>query len=54
MDTEIEALEKQLQKTQDLKQGLMQELLTSKIRLVAPEIEIKLSMVAEPIADYGK
>ena len=34
MDSEIEALETQLQKTQSLKQGMMQELLTGKIRLV--------------------
>ena len=34
MDLEIEALEIQIQKTQDLKQGMMQELLTGKIRLV--------------------
>lgn len=36
MDTEIEALEAQLQKTQNLIQGMMQELLTGKIRLVEP------------------
>lgn len=34
MDSEIEALETQLQKTENLKQGMMQELLTGKIRLV--------------------
>lgn len=34
MDLEIEALEKQLHKTEQLKQGLMQELLTGKTRLV--------------------
>lgn len=36
MDSEIEALETQLQKTENLKQGMMQELLTGKIRLVEP------------------
>ncbi len=54
MDMEIEALESQLQKTENLKQGLMQELLTGKIRLVQPEIENKLRLVAEPRASYGK
>ncbi|WP_286761332.1 restriction endonuclease subunit S [Salegentibacter sp. UBA1130] len=36
MDSEIEALEIQLGKTQHLKQGMMQELLTGRIRLVKP------------------
>ncbi len=34
MDAEIESLEKKLQKTQQLKQGMMQQLLTGKIRLI--------------------
>jgi type I restriction enzyme S subunit len=34
MDAEIEALEKRLGKTRDLKQGMMQELLTGRTRLV--------------------
>ena len=34
MDTEIETLEKQLAKYKQVKQGLMQNLLTGKIRLV--------------------
>jgi type I restriction enzyme S subunit len=34
MDSEIKHLEKQLQKTKALKQGMMQELLTGKTRLV--------------------
>ena len=34
MNTEITALEQQLDKTRDLKQGMMQELLTGRIRLV--------------------
>jgi type I restriction enzyme, S subunit len=33
MDAEIEALEKRLEKTRALKQGMMQELLTGKTRL---------------------
>jgi type I restriction enzyme S subunit len=33
MDSEIDALEKKLSKTKELKQGLMQQLLTGKIRL---------------------
>ncbi|MEW4924147.1 restriction endonuclease subunit S [Algibacter sp. 2305UL17-15] len=39
MDSEIEALETQLQKTENLKQGMIQELLTGKIRLVKPIIQ---------------
>jgi type I restriction enzyme S subunit len=34
IDNEIDALEKKLAKTKKLKQGLMQQLLTGKIRLV--------------------
>ncbi|MES9856297.1 MAG: restriction endonuclease subunit S [Sedimenticola sp.] len=34
MDKEIDALEKRLTKTQQLKQGMMQELLTGKTRLI--------------------
>lgn len=51
MDAEIEALEKQLQKTELLKQGMMQELLTGRIRLIKPEAE-RLAMVAEPKQNY--
>ena len=57
MDAEIEALEQQLQKTQALKQGMMQELLTGKIRLVKPATKEKtepLAMVAEPAVVYNK
>ncbi len=36
MDSEIEALEIQLQKTENIKQGMMQELLTGRIRLANP------------------
>lgn len=68
MDSEIEALETQLQKTQNLKQGMMQELLTGKNRLVnsvgqstKKELPAKvktkskiktLSIAAEPEKDY--
>ena len=34
MDTEIESLESKLAKAREIKQGMMQELLTGKIRLV--------------------
>lgn len=34
MDAEVAALEKRLAKTKDIKQGMMQELLTGKTRLV--------------------
>lgn len=37
MDNEIEALEQKLAKTRQLKQGMMQQLLTGKIRLVGKE-----------------
>lgn len=38
MDTELTALEQRLAKTRDLKQAMMQELLTGKTRLVAAEV----------------
>ena len=34
MDTEIEHLESQLSKYEEIKQGMMQQLLTGKIRLI--------------------
>ena len=34
MDAELEALEERLTKTRDLKQGMMQELLTGRTRLL--------------------
>jgi type I restriction enzyme S subunit len=37
MDAEIEALEQQLEKARAIKQGMMQELLTGRIRLVSPQ-----------------
>lgn len=60
MDLEIEALETQLQKTQNLKQGMMQELLTGKIRLIKPVYQSakkeseRMSIAAEPKAVYKK
>lgn len=36
MDAEIEALEARIAKTRDIKQGMMQQLLTGRIRLVTP------------------
>ncbi|ALG66638.1 restriction endonuclease subunit S [Beggiatoa leptomitoformis] len=39
MDTEINALESKLNKYQQIKQGMMQNLLTGQIRLVSPETE---------------
>jgi len=41
MDNEIEELEKKLSKYKDIKQGMMQELLTGRIRLVEAAIEVK-------------
>ncbi|HUZ96770.1 MAG TPA: restriction endonuclease subunit S [Edaphobacter sp.] len=38
MDAELAALEQRLAKTRDLKQAMMQELLTGKTHLVAPEV----------------
>ena len=37
MDAELAALEQRLAKTRDLKQAMMQELLTGKTRLITPE-----------------
>ena len=55
MDGEIKALEQQLQKTQALKQGMMQELLTGKIRLIKTAIKERLkplALAAEPEVIY--
>ena len=55
MDTEIEALETKLAKYKQIKQGMMQQLLTGKIRLVNPQsktIEEKINIAAEPKEDY--
>ncbi|MGL5110372.1 MAG: restriction endonuclease subunit S [Vibrio ordalii] len=40
MDTEIQALEQRLGKTRQIKQGMMQELLTGKTRLINPSKEV--------------
>ncbi len=37
MDKEVQTLEQRLAKTRQIKQGMMQELLTGKTRLVKPE-----------------
>ncbi|MCB9127962.1 MAG: restriction endonuclease subunit S [Ardenticatenales bacterium] len=37
MDAELDALEARREKTRQLKQGMMQQLLTGKVRLVTPE-----------------
>ena len=37
MDAELVALEQRLAKTRDLKQAMMQELLTGKTRLLSPQ-----------------
>ena len=57
IDAEIKALEQQLQKIQALKKGMMQELLTGRMRLVKPKTQEKtepLAMVAEPAVVYKK
>ncbi len=60
MDSEIEALEIQLQKTQNLKQGMMQELLTGKIRLIEPDCQStkkenrSICIAAEPETVYKR
>jgi type I restriction enzyme S subunit len=45
MDAEIEALENKLAKARQIKQGMMQELLTGRIRLIARE-----KMATQPVA----
>src|SRR5665811_125228 len=57
MDYEIENLETKLQKTQNLKKGMMQELLTGKTRLKniqEYEVQDTLAMAAEPNEMYTK
>jgi len=43
MDAEIEALERRREKTRQVKQGMMQQLLTGRVRLVKPETRRKES-----------
>jgi type I restriction enzyme S subunit len=38
MNTEIEALELRREKARQIKQGMMQQLLTGRVRLVEPEV----------------
>ena len=49
MDTEIAALEKRRDKTRAIKQGMMQQLLTGRIRLVQPETTTEELAVARPV-----
>ena len=49
MDNEIEALEQKLEKTRQIKQGMMQQLLTGKIRLVSANADNKpIEAVSKP------
>ena len=50
MDVEIDALTAKLNKVRDIKQGMMQELLTGRIRLVNEETEAKAALEAKPAA----
>ena len=43
MDAEIAALEQRLEKTKAIKQGMMQQLLTGRIRLVEPSTPVEAS-----------
>jgi len=43
MDAEISALEQRLEKTKAIKQGMMQQLLTGRIRLVDPSTPVEAS-----------
>lgn len=57
MDAEIEALETKLSKYKQIEQGMMQNLLTGKIRLVKPYSEaqeIEMSLAAEPHENLNK
>ena len=40
MDAEIVALEQRLDKTRAIKQGMMQQLLTGRVRLVEPNVPV--------------
>ncbi|GAB2197870.1 hypothetical protein [Sessilibacter sp. MAH4] len=48
MDEEIQALEQRLSKTRQIKQGMMQELLTGKTRLVQPQEPQWITITAKP------
>ena len=43
MDAEITALEQRLEKAKAIKQGMMQQLLTGRIRLVEPSTSVEAS-----------
>ena len=43
MDAEITALEQRRDKTRAIKQGMMQELLTGRVRLIKPQGNVKIS-----------
>ena len=43
MDAEISALEQRIEKTKAIKQGMMQQLLTGRIRLVDPSTPVEAS-----------
>lgn len=47
MDAEIQTLQQRLSKTRQIKQGMMQELLTGKIRLIKPEPSISANVSKE-------
>jgi restriction endonuclease S subunit len=48
IDAEIEALEQRRDKTKQIKQGMMQQLLTGRIRLVKPDIKTDEKSVTQP------
>ena len=52
MDTEIELIEKRLAKTKALKRGMMQELLTGRIRLIIAESQQKAEAI--PVSQKNK
>ena len=41
MDKDLEALQQRLHKTQQIKQGMMQELLTGRVRLISGELKVE-------------
>jgi type I restriction enzyme, S subunit len=54
MDAELEALENKLDKARQVKQGMMQQLLTGKIRLVAPTVaSARVSTATAPQTSSG-
>ena len=51
MDAEIAAIEVKLAKARQVKQGMMQELLTGRIRLVPPASSVNTSVSAAQVAE---